>query len=68
MLILTRKTGESIMIGDSVVVKVLGVRAGQIKIGVDAPKDLAVHREEIYKRIQEEQSPPDDRFFGGASK
>ena len=68
MLILTRKTGESIMIGDSVVVKVLGVRAGQIKIGVEAPKDLSVHREEIYKRIQEEEVPPDDLRFSGTGK
>ena len=68
MLILTRKTGESIMIGDSVLVKVLGVRAGQIKIGVDAPKDLPVHREEIYKRIQEEQAEPDDLRAGNAGK
>lgn len=67
MLILTRKTGESIMIGDSVVVKVLGVRAGQIKIGVDAPKDLPVHREEIYKRIQEEgDDKPKGLRCGGA--
>lgn len=55
MLILTRKVGESIMIGDSVEVKVLGLRAGQIKIGIEAPKDLKVHREEIYERIQAEQ-------------
>lgn len=54
MLILTRKTGESIMIGDSVEVKVLGVRSGQVKIGVEAPKDMPVHREEVYKRIREE--------------
>lgn len=51
MLILTRKVGESIMIGDSVEVKILGLRAGQIKIGIEAPKDLKVHREEIYDRI-----------------
>lgn len=55
MLILTRKVGESIMIGDSVEVKVLGLRGGQIKIGIEAPKDLKVHREEIYERIQAEQ-------------
>ena len=54
MLILTRKTGESIMIGDSVEVKVLGVRSGQVKIGVEAPKDMPVHREEVYIRIHEE--------------
>lgn len=51
MLILTRKVGESIMIGESVQVKVLALRAGQIKIGIDAPTDLEVHREEIYRRI-----------------
>ncbi len=55
MLILTRKVGESIMIGDSVEVKVLGLRAGQIKIGIEAPKDVQVHREEIYERIRAEQ-------------
>ena len=55
MLILTRKVGESIMIGESVEVKILGLRAGQIKIGIEAPKDLKVHREEIYHRILTEQ-------------
>jgi carbon storage regulator len=54
MLILTRKVGEQIMIGDSIMVKVLGVRSGQVKIGVEAPKDLPVHRQEIYERIQAE--------------
>ena len=55
MLILTRKVGESIMIGEDVEVKVLGIRAGQIKIGIEAPKDLKVHREEIYERIRAEE-------------
>ncbi len=55
MLILTRKVGESIMIGDSVEVKILGLRAGQVKIGIEAPKDLKVHREEIYDRIRAEE-------------
>jgi carbon storage regulator len=55
VLILTRKVGESIMIGDSVEVKVLGLRAGQVKIGIEAPKDLKVHREEIYERIRAEE-------------
>ena len=55
MLILTRKVGESIMIGDSVEVKVLGLRAGQIKLGIEAPKDLKVHRQEIYERIRAEE-------------
>ena len=56
MLILSRKMGESIHVGDSVVVTVLGVARGQVKIGIDAPKDLAVHRHEIYQRIQDEKS------------
>ncbi len=55
MLILTRKVGESIMIGDSVEVKILGLRGGQIKVGIEAPKDLKVHREEIYERIRAEE-------------
>lgn len=56
MLILTRRVGESLMIGDEVNVTVLGVRGNQVRIGVNAPKDVAVHREEIYDRIQKEQS------------
>ncbi len=59
MLILTRKVGESIMIGDSVEVKILGLRAGQVKIGIEAPKDLKVHREEIYDRIRAEEESKD---------
>lgn len=54
MLILTRKVGESIMIGTDVTVKVLGVRSGQVKVGIEAPRDLPVHREEIYERIRAE--------------
>jgi len=54
MLILTRKVGEVIMIGDDVVVKVLGVRSGQVKIGVEAPRSLPVHRHEIFERIKSE--------------
>ncbi|MCK5480533.1 MAG: carbon storage regulator CsrA [Gammaproteobacteria bacterium] len=54
MLILTRRAGETLMIGDDVTVTVLGVKGGQIRIGVNAPREVAVHREEIYKRIQAE--------------
>ena len=68
MLILTRKTGESIMIGDSVEVKVLGVRSGQVKIGVEAPKDMPVHREEVYIRIREEGSEPQHLPCGNSLK
>jgi carbon storage regulator len=54
MLILTRKVGESLMIGDEVTITVLGLKGNQVRIGVDAPKHVSVHREEIYERIQQE--------------
>ena len=52
MLILTRRMGEMLMVGDDVTVTVLGVRGNQVRIGINAPRDVAVHREEIYERIK----------------
>ena len=59
MLILTRRIGETLMVGDDVTIRVLGVKGNQVRIGVNAPKDVAVHREEIYERIQSEKAGND---------
>tara|TARA_B100000482_G_C12418915_1_gene224289 strand:- start:309 stop:509 length:201 start_codon:yes stop_codon:yes gene_type:complete len=59
MLILTRRIGETLMVGDDVTITVLGVKGNQVRIGVNAPKDVAVHREEIYERIQSEKAGND---------
>ncbi len=55
MLILTRRVGETVMVGDEITVTVLGVKGNQVRIGVNAPRDVAVHREEIYDRIKREE-------------
>ncbi len=60
MLILTRRVGESLMIGDDVSVTILGVKGNQVRIGITAPKHVAVHREEIYQRIRREHPGEDE--------
>lgn len=67
MLILTRRVGETVMIGNEVTVTVLGVKGNQVRIGVNAPKDVAVHREEIYERIKREEDQ-DGRSSGPVAK
>jgi carbon storage regulator len=60
MLILTRRVGETVVIGDDVTVTVLGVKGTQVRVGINAPKKVTVHREEIYRRIQMEERWGDD--------
>ena len=64
MLILTRRVGETLMIGDDISVTVLGVKGNQVRIGVNAPKEVAVHREEIFQKIQTEDDDPQSGSAG----
>jgi carbon storage regulator len=66
MLILTRRVGETVMIGENVTVTVLGVKGNQVRIGVNAPKEVAVHREEIFDRIKREEQVPSARPATGS--
>ena len=61
MLILTRRVGETVMIGNDVTVTILGVKGNQVRVGINAPKNVSVHREEIYERIKREQQGGDSQ-------
>ncbi len=68
MLILTRRIGETLIIGDDVNITVLGVKGNQVRLGINAPKDVSVHREEIYLRIQQEKQGTDVEEFEEAEE
>ena len=68
MLILTRRVGETVMIGNEVTVTVLGVKGNQVRIGINAPKTVAVHREEIYERIKREQQGEHEAEQGSSTE
>ena len=63
MLILTRRISEALMIEDDIIITVLGIKGHQVRLGIEAPKDISVHREEIYNRIKQGTHHPDQRFM-----
>ena len=65
MLILTRRVGQTICIGDNIRLKILGVTGNQIRVGVEAPDDVAIHREEVYDRIRQEATETSERSRSG---
>lgn len=67
MLILTRRVGETVMVGDHVTITVLGVKGNQVRVGINAPKSVAVHREEIYVRIKREEQEAADKQTAGSA-
>ena len=67
MLVLSRKESEQIMIGDEIVVTIVAVRGDKVRVGIDAPQTLPVHRSEIYARVEQEKARSEDRFSGLAS-
>lgn len=68
MLILTRRVGETVVVGDEVTITVLGVKGNQVRCGINAPKRVAVHREEIYERIKREELDPSDEKSEGVTE
>lgn len=65
MLILTRRVGETFIIGDDIRITVCSVRNGQVRIGIEAPKDVSIHRKEVYERIQREEPGANTRSLSG---
>lgn len=66
MLVLSRRLGETLIIGDDIKITVLGISGNQVRLGIAAPKNVSVHREEVYRRIQDEQDPDSEPSIGNS--